>query len=75
MENVLQKQGWPGESNRLVIPVVYVYQVISHVKVGRGGGHGAAKRHPFLDASSHFCKRVCPSVGSSVRRSVGNAFF
>ena len=29
---------------------------------------------PFLDASSHLYKRVCPSVGPSVRRSVRNAF-
>ena len=29
----------------------------------------------FLDASSHLYQRVCPSVGSSVGPSVGNAFF
>ena len=29
---------------------------------------------PFLDASSHLYKRVCPSVGRSVRRSVCHAF-
>ena len=28
----------------------------------------------FLDASSHLYKRVCPSVGPSVRWSFGNAF-
>ena len=28
----------------------------------------------FLDASSHLYMRVCPSVGWSVRRSVGHAF-
>ena len=27
----------------------------------------------FLDASSHLYKSACPSVGPSVRRSVGNA--
>ena len=27
--------------------------------------------HSFLDASMHLYKRLCPSVGLSVRRSVG----
>ena len=30
---------------------------------------------PFLDASTHLYKRVCPSVGRSVGPLVGDAFF
>ena len=37
---------------------------------GVGAKLGRKRKHKFLDASSHLYKRVCPSVGRSVGRSV-----
>ena len=35
--------------------------------------HKESEKYPFLDASSHLYKRVCPSVGRSVGPSVGRS--
>ena len=36
-------------------------------------GDGEVKAYKFLDAFSHLYKRVCPSVGPSVRPLVGRS--